>query len=165
VWWSRKIKGGVDVQSSAIMPTRLFISRKVPISVRWAESIGCNGVDTVDCGLTRTVAGRGRQGDLELQLESIPAFGVLLRPVQITRWQMEWTMANIIAGSWVAEGDLGGWMCVVEVLVLVHARPKLSQTLPGLGALSDSFLASPVAHPCPSKIASQSVPPQISRQP
>jgi hypothetical protein len=106
----------------------------------------------VDCGLT----GRWQEGGLRVAItvESIPAFGVLLRPVQIIRWQIEWTMANIIAGGagWRRGGS--GWVDVCgcgrgekarRKGSLVYARPKLNQTLPGLGALSDSFLASSLA--------------------
>jgi hypothetical protein len=55
VWWSRKIKGRRSrcTVISHHHANEVIHLDKVPISVRWAESIGCNGVDcglTLDCG-------------------------------------------------------------------------------------------------------------------
>jgi hypothetical protein len=105
----------------------------------------------VDGGLTHSLdCGRKQEGGLRVAInyitvESIPAFGVLLQPVHIIRWQIEWTMANIIAiaGSWVGwrkgiwvgrcvwMGDVDGGKGERRKLErLVYTRPKLNQAMP-----------------------------------
>jgi hypothetical protein len=58
------------VQSSSHHANELFISTKIPISVRWAESIGCNGMDCGLAGLT----GLWQEGGLRVAIRVYSRF-------------------------------------------------------------------------------------------